>query len=158
MIHNTRLFLCDHGGWSCQITGHSYYSRRIGIDICVVFTPITSMTHWSSHSGIYSYNTTPTHVFLATWNVWLSMTLFILHIVDIERLVTYMILEYSFGRGLSNCHWSFRNPSKFVLALLGWHPRIWFLPFNPLHLIGMNCHNIARNHHGWIGINGNMNI
>ena len=50
IIHHTRLFLCDHRGWSRQITGHSYHSRRIGIDICMVFIPIISIPHWSSYS------------------------------------------------------------------------------------------------------------
>ena len=50
VIHQTWLFLCDHREWSCQITGHSCHSRRIGIDICMVFLLVASMTHWSSHS------------------------------------------------------------------------------------------------------------
>ena len=111
------------------------------------------LTFW-----IHSYNTTPTHAFLASWSACYFMVLIILHIIDIERLVTYMILEYSFGRGISNCHWSLRDPSRFVFALLGWHPRIWYLPFNPLLLIGVNCHTIARNRHRWIGTNEIMNI
>ena len=50
IIHHTRLFLCDHGEWSFQIVSDFCHSRRIGIDIRMAFTPITSMTHWSSHS------------------------------------------------------------------------------------------------------------
>ena len=53
------------------------------------------LTFW-----IHSYNTTPTHAFLASWSACYFMVLIILHIIDIERLVTYMILEYSFGRGI----------------------------------------------------------
>ena len=36
------------------------------IDICIVFLPIASITHWSSHYGIHSYNLTPAHLFLAS--------------------------------------------------------------------------------------------
>ena len=157
LIHQTWLFLCDHREWLCQINSDSYHSRRIGIDICMVFLPITSMTleltFWS-----HSYNTTPVHMFLVTWSAYHSITLFILHIIDIDRLVIHLILEYSFGRGISNCHWSFRDSSRFVFALLGWHSHTWYLPFNPLLLIGMNGVCYRQNRHRWIGMNGDMYV
>ena len=118
---------------------------------CLHDTP--ELTFW-----IHRYNTTPAHLFLASWSACYFMTLFIIHIVDIDRLVTYIILEYSFGRGILNCHRSFRDPNRFVFALLGWHSRIRYLPFHPFLLIGVNgvCH--CQNSHRWIGINGTMNI
>ena len=141
MIHNTRLFLCDHREWSRQITGHSCHSRRIGIDWHLHGIPSSclhdtlELTFW-----IHRYNTTPAHLFLASWSACYFMALIILHIIDIDRLVTYMILEYSFGRGISNCHWSLRDPSRLLLALLGWHSCTWYLLFHPFLLIGVNCH------------------
>ena len=159
LIHHTRLFLCDHRELSWQIASDSWSGCRIGIDWHLHGIPSNhlhttlELTFW-----IHRYNTTPTHAFQAYWRACHFMTLFILHIVDIDRLVTYMILEYSFGRGISICHWSFRNPNRFVFALLGWHPRIWYLPFNPLLLIGVNGLRYRQNRHRWIGMVWNTNI
>ena len=111
------------------------------------------LTFW-----IHRYNTTPAHLFLASWSACYFMVLIILHIIDIERLVTYMILEYSFGRGISNCHWAFRDPNRFLLALLGWHSCTWYLPFHSLLLIGVNGVCYRQNRHRWIGMNGDMYV
>ena len=159
IIHHTWLFLCDHGELSWQIASDSWSGCRIGIDwhlhgvpsSCLHDTP--ELTFW-----IHRYNTTPAHLFLATWSEYHFMTLFILHIVDIDRLVTYIILEYSFGRGILNCHRSFRDPNRFVFALLGWHSRTWNLPFHPFLLIGVNGLRYRQNRHRWIGMVWNTNI